>query len=159
MTGTLRDMFAANRLLPWLQERKLVTPDLLVESIAPLSAWGRDLVESYTRWWNSALDTLLSGLRRRNELTQALLPDGLRIPLDASFYEQAPEYQVIGQFISHVGAEADLCDALDGKSPCYFLLNLKQSTDGRFDIANLRLIGPDGNAIVSARSVHNRKSP
>jgi len=155
MAATLRDMLVANRLSPWLQERKLITPDILVEAIAPQSAWGRDLVESYIQWWNSALDTLLSGLRRRNELTQALLPDGLRIPLDASLYKQAPEYRVISRFIPHVGAEAGPCDAADGRSPCHFLLNLNQSVDGRIEITNLRLIGPDGNAILSAGTARN----
>ena len=159
MTVTLRDMLAANRLSPWLQERKMITPDMLVEAIAPQSAWGRDLVETYAQWWNSALDTLLSGLRRRNELTQALLPDGLRIPLDASFYEQAPEYQVISRFIPHVGAEADPCDTADGRSSCHFLLNLDLSVDGRIEIATLRLIGPDGNAILSAGTAHNLNTP
>ena len=159
MAATLRDMLAVNRLTPWLQARKLITPHMLVEAIAPQSAWGRDLVESYAHWWNSALDTLLSGLRRRNELNQALLPDGLRIPLDASFYVQAPEYQVISRIITHVGTEADPCDAADGRSLCHYLLNLDQSVDGRIEIVNLRLIGPDGNAILSAGTARNRNKP
>ena len=145
MSSTLRDMIAFDRLAVKFRERMFILPSELAEAFAPQSTWGRNRLKEYASPWNEAFDTLLSGLRRRDELGVALSPAGLRIPLEKKFLDEVPEYMAIDHLLPNV--DANMCDEQSSPPNCYIVLQLRRAPDGRVTLANLRIVAPDGGLV------------
>ncbi|MDP1983719.1 MAG: hypothetical protein Q8K23_14320 [Sulfuritalea sp.] len=146
MAATLRDMLVADRLGSELASRMFNTPEALEQAFAPQSAWGRKQMQAHIDVWNSAFATLLAGLNRRGELAQALSPAGLRIPLEPSLLEAAPEYKAIDNLLLFV--DTAICDQKNSPPNCYIQLNLGTGKDQRVTLINLRIVASDGSLIA-----------
>lgn len=145
MAATLRDMIAFDRMAKHFRERMFILPSELENAFRPQSAWGRDQQQDYADRWNEAFGTLLSGLRRRDELADALSPKGLRMPVEKSFFEDVPEYMALDRLLNNV--DADICEQETSPPNCYIVLHLKELTGQRITLQNLRIVAPNGGLI------------
>lgn len=145
MAATLRDMITLERVANNFRERMFVLPSELENTFRPQSAWGRDQQQEYAGRWDEAFGTLLYGLNRRGELTDALSPNGLRLPVEKSFFEDVPEYMALDKLLHNV--DADICEQESSPPNCYIVIRLKELTDQRITLKTLRIVAPDGNLI------------
>lgn len=146
MAATLLDMLAADRIGESFNEHLFISPEELAEVYAPQSAWGRGLVDAYGTEWNAALDKLISGLRGRGELDQALQPQGLRFPFTRKLFEAAPEYLAIEGLIQSI--TGNVCNNGDEPLQCYVLINLVQKPGGQIALTNIRIVDSNGSLIA-----------
>lgn len=145
MAATLRDMITLERVARNFREQMFILPSDLENAFKPQSAWGREQQQDYEDRWNEALGTLLSGLRRRGELADALSPNGLRLPVEKSFFEDVPEYMALDKLLHNV--DADICEQESSPPNCYIVIHLNALTDQRIALQNLRIVAPDGSLI------------
>lgn len=145
MAATLRDMLALERVAKSFRERMFVLPSEMENTFRPQSAWGRNQQQDYAGRWDDAIGTLLSGLRRRGELADALSPKGLRLPVEKSLFEDVPEYRALDRLLQNVNA--DICEEESSPPNCYIVILLKELTDQRITLKNLRIVAPDGSLI------------
>lgn len=145
MAATLRDMITLERIARNFREQMFILPSDLENAFKPQSAWGREQQQDYEDRWNEALGTLLSGLKRRGELSDALSPNGLRLPIEKSFFEDVPEYMALDKLLHNV--DADICEQESSPPNCYIVIHLNALTDQRIALQNLRIVAPDGSLI------------
>lgn len=145
MAATLRDMITLERIARNFRVQMFILPSDLENAFKPQSAWGREQQQDYENRWNEALGTLLSGLRRRGELADALSPNGLRLPVEKSFFEDVPEYMALDKLLHNV--DADICEQESSPPNCYIVIHLNALTDQRIALQNLRIVAPDGSLI------------
>ncbi|MDP1982178.1 MAG: hypothetical protein Q8K23_06515 [Sulfuritalea sp.] len=145
MAATLRDMLALDRVAHQFRERMFVLPSELENAFRPQSAWGRDQQQDYAGRWDVAFGTLLSGLRRRGELADALSSKGLRLPVEKSLFEDVPEYMALDKLLRNV--DANICEQETSPPNCYIVIRLKELSDQRITLINLRIVAPDGSLI------------
>lgn len=88
---------------------------------------------------------MLTGLRQRGDLVQALSPEGVRIPIQKSFLETNGEYKAVDTLLHFVNAH--LCDEDSSTPNCYLLLKLKIGSDRGFYLDTVRIVDPDGRRV------------
>lgn len=101
IADTLRDMLVYEQGFALLRESMFVSPATLAKVFAPRSRWGNERMEAYAQPWHEAFDTLIAGMRRRDELATALSPGGLKMPFDKAFFNDAPEYMALDKHATH----------------------------------------------------------